>query len=123
MLVSAAELALAVEPEPVLAALLELELLLLQPAATIAAMQPAAATRIALGLRPLTRRASLRTSICHSPLGIFELVNDEVLSAIVAAVQFTYLRVTKTLFRRSWQPSPEFVLSPSVLISRFCLVE
>jgi len=85
MLVSAVELPLAVELEPVLAALLELELL--QPAAAIAARQPAATARIALGLRPLARRATLRTfTISHSPLGIFELVNGQILSAVIAAV-------------------------------------
>jgi hypothetical protein len=85
MLVSAVELPLAVELEPVLAALLELELL--QPAAAIAARQPAATARIALGLRPLARRATLRTfTISHSPLGIFELVNGQILPAVIAAV-------------------------------------
>jgi hypothetical protein len=66
MLVSAVELPLAVELEPLLAALVELELL---QAAAVAARKQAATARVALDLRPLfTRRATLRTFIIsHSP--------------------------------------------------------
>jgi hypothetical protein len=104
MLVRAVELSDAGEPEPVLAALLELELL--QAAAVVAARQPTATARIALGLRPLTRRAALRTPIIsNSPLGILELINDQILSAIFAAVLIHSLRVPENPFRRSVSPA------------------
>src|ERR1700677_4412082 len=77
MLVRAVELADAAEPEPVLAAVL---VELLQAAAVVTARQPTATARIAFGLRPLVRRATLRRPvISNSPFGIFELVNDQIL--------------------------------------------